>query len=940
MKNNIIFIILCFQIQVLCAATLSGIILDKSNGSTLAEASIFVQGEEINVTNGEFSTSLDTSGAIVVKAVHAGYVTEQQSIFIPDNEEEHLFITFTLVKEGDKVKESSTIVPREKAEGLPWKIQCFLIDTKYGLKMKFPGWAKVKHNNADDFMVYNPYFSLTTDEKGTHSIHVEVPGYHTINEVFTLTEAKKELTLYLETTDTANTVKRRQMIITGNRGTIHERTTVGMKSISRKELAETAGAFDDPIRALQTLPSISVASDASARLSVRGGDVLESRYFVDGIPLLQPFHFGGAVSIFNERAIQSLDFYNSGYPAKLHNAQSAIINVNSRKPYLEEDNSRYIHISSLKYNFFRNKKHKEKDHGFTLSATGTWTPLLYKPISKLIQNRVNSKRKQFIEYLVNPVEYHTINFGFGKAINDKWKYNIQNLFNFDKFSYMEVDSPAVVEYTYPDGSKATKTFNNTHNEQNMIKNYPPKPGYIDYHILKRVKVVDTSFHYKQYYNILYGTAQYTPNSENSLDLSAAYQKRWYGIKFPYFENHKYNSNTDIINTSATWYNNSHKKHLLSAGLQFDMNVFKYDVYTMRIWHEVITRGNTNFGDMLGPFAQDSGLIFNMDNISEDLEFFNLNDRMFVGYKGKKRNFQGACFIQDEIHFDDTKMLSLGLRAEGSTLDRDLLLSPRVHYKQQLSSKNEYSISAGLYSQNNYEPDIIALSSKLKPEKCVHFGLGYSHLFREWLKADFDIYGKYYYDLSVELMDIKSSSSKDLDSNFVTSSYYRNDGIGYAFGGEMFLKYDPWEYLFGWLSLSYGHSYRQRQKGWKWHNMPMERPFQLSWNHYFKLPRKYTISCAYKFTSGLPFTDFTLDTTNIEMKIGPYNEKRYDYYKRLDLRLTRGFHKKKRRTEVYLEYINIFNRPNVFLLDKKTKEMKSTALNAPFAAFTWGINIAF
>lgn len=951
MKNRYahILIFLLITCQALFAFEISGIVVDEENGNTITDVSIKVNDTTIETKDGEFQFTTEQEGMIRITASSPGYKSKTETIFLNSESNQFQFVSIVLSKGKDKKKET-TELNREKVAGLPWKIQCSIIDTRYGLAIQFPGWAEVTYNDST-FRIYKDEFLLTTNEKGSHSLHIKIPGFHSISEIFTCSDESKELSLMLETTDTLSTVKRREMVITEKRGTIHERTVPGKKTFSRKELSETAGTFDDPIRSIETLPSISTSSDASARLSVRGGDVLESRYFVDGIPLLQPFHFGGAISIFNEQAIQGLNFYNSGYPARLHNAQSSIIDVTSRKAFLEDSTSQFIHISSLKYNFYRTQKAKEDNKGVTVSATGTWLPLLFKPINRFIQKKMADSYNPYYRALINPVEYHTLTAGYGKEVNSKWNYNINNIFNFDKFSYIEIDSPAVVEYTYPDGSKLQKSFENSYDEEDKFETNPPKHGFIDYRVVDRKLVADTAFHYKQYYNVLYGTATYTANSENSLNLSAAWQKRWFDIKFPrnyMFEEdnktpYKYEANTDILSLGAVWFNNSHKKHLFNFGTQLDMNFFDYDVYTMRPWHEVITRGNTNFGDMLGPFANDSGKTFGYD--TSYIEDFNeLRQRSFVKYKDRKQNFQGACFFEDEINFNDEQQLSLGLRIEGSTLDKELTFSPRIHYKQQLSSKNEFSVSTGLYTQNNYEPDVIALTERLKPEKCVHLGFGYSHLFKEWLKVDTDIYGKYYYDLSVELMNLDSEINMDnieeLDSGFTAMSYYKNDGVGYALGGELFVKYDPADFLFGWFSLSYGHSYRQRQKGWDWHAMPLERPFQFSWSHFYKLPRKYTISCTYKLKSGLPYTGVDFDKESELLTIGSYNKKRYDFYKRLDIRLSRAFHKKNRKTEIYLDYINVFNRPNVFLLDSKEKTIESTALNVPFSAFTWGINMEF
>lgn len=90
----------------------------------------------------------------------------------------------------------------------------------------------------------------------------------------------------------------------------------------------------EPARAVALLPpATSVGVDA--RLHVRGGAYDETLYLLDGLRIYEPFHlrsFRAPSSIFNSKAIDSLEFFAGAFPARFGDRMSAVLSVALREP--------------------------------------------------------------------------------------------------------------------------------------------------------------------------------------------------------------------------------------------------------------------------------------------------------------------------------------------------------------------------------------------------------------------------------------------------------------------------------------------------------------------------------------------------------------------------------------------------------------------------------
>jgi hypothetical protein len=113
-------------------------------------------------------------------------------------------------------------------------------------------------------------------------------------------------------------------------------------------LLSVAGAANDPLQAIYTLPGVTFSTSdgpGGSEPVIRGSAPQDNAYFVDLIPASYIFHLFGN-SIFDQHVINSFDLYPAAFSSKYGNATGGIIDVTLREPR-HEDFATTLHTSLL-----------------------------------------------------------------------------------------------------------------------------------------------------------------------------------------------------------------------------------------------------------------------------------------------------------------------------------------------------------------------------------------------------------------------------------------------------------------------------------------------------------------------------------------------------------------------------------------------------------------
>lgn len=103
-------------------------------------------------------------------------------------------------------------------------------------------------------------------------------------------------------------------------------------ALTALQVVSTPGTAADVFRAIQTFPGVQ-AVDEGAGLFVRGGDVSETRIFVNGATVLSPYRYesptGGFFGTFDPFLLDGIYFSSGGFGARYGDALSGVVALNT-----------------------------------------------------------------------------------------------------------------------------------------------------------------------------------------------------------------------------------------------------------------------------------------------------------------------------------------------------------------------------------------------------------------------------------------------------------------------------------------------------------------------------------------------------------------------------------------------------------------------------------
>lgn len=149
----------------------------------------------------------------------------------------------------------------------------------------------------------------------------------------------------------------------------------------------------DLLKSLQLLPGVKSGTEGTTGLYVRGGNVDQNLYLIDGIPIYNPNHLMGFISTFNTDAIKNIEFYKGSFPANYGGRVSSVVDVRMKDGNNEKiQGEASIGLISAKLNF-EGPIIKDKTT-FSISGRRTYIDILTKPLIAYL-NKTNDTDVNF-----------------------------------------------------------------------------------------------------------------------------------------------------------------------------------------------------------------------------------------------------------------------------------------------------------------------------------------------------------------------------------------------------------------------------------------------------------------------------------------------------------------------------------------------------------------
>jgi hypothetical protein len=761
------------------------------------------------------------------------------------------------------------------------------------------------------------------------------------------------------------------------RGTpVHLDKEVSRLRLTRRDLQRVAAAQGDPFKALGTLPGVANQNDLSVRPFVRGGKAEETQVLWDGVPLLQPYHFGSIYSIFNTESVERLTLYSGGFPVEAGNALSAALFMDSRPSPLDSlrlyadlsflRGSTYVGVPILKNRLSASFSYQAFWYDWAVNRAWDMADLING------DSAFTAQKQEFRRYTELP-NFRDAQFGLTFRLNDRVWADYSGVISRDGFHSRD----AVTRY-YQNGKPVSPAWFKDNFDANA-----PRGTWTQLQDLDTVANVAVG-------NQVHGIhLHWRPGERWDIDQNVAYQSQDWHVKFSddetwhdsvrangtYAGYRTYGPSVRYMtlgkqafdwNLNAKW--QASEKHLFKAGVSQSMRSFDYETRLERTIYELIVNGSIDATDALG-YLDPAGTVIRSGDpgSSEGVDYLSaLPDLIRFDYAGKSSGSFLGSYLSDSWSPDERHRLTAGVRAELDTWSGDAFLSPRAAYFQALGDKDEITLASGLYSQSDFTFNLRDVNPELRPEKAFHVNLEWSHRFSKGYRLEAQAYQKNYYDLAVPILyntgkldfhngivQIDSADFQKLDPSLqqiILDRFgekrleYRNQGVGKAAGGEISFFYDPVSYWSGWVSGEASYSKRRDLPGEAAYDFRYHRPWAFNWVNYFHMPSNYELSIRARFAAGLPYTDYKIPDVpgasvggDTLFYLAPRNTSRYAPYSRWDIRLSKEFPVFGHPMSSYMEIWNAFNTPNFIMRDQKTEQWKFIDANYPIPILFLGVS---
>lgn len=105
-------------------------------------------------------------------------------------------------------------------------------------------------------------------------------------------------------------------------------------ALTKEQIQTTSliGSIPDVMTTVKTLPGVGYAGQFSQQPSIRGSYPYETAAVLDGMYVLQPYHWSGSVSIFDPLMVDSVKLSHGIFSAQYGHSTSALLDVNSVNP--------------------------------------------------------------------------------------------------------------------------------------------------------------------------------------------------------------------------------------------------------------------------------------------------------------------------------------------------------------------------------------------------------------------------------------------------------------------------------------------------------------------------------------------------------------------------------------------------------------------------------
>ncbi|MEL6922889.1 MAG: TonB-dependent receptor, partial [Bacteroidota bacterium] len=682
--------------------------------------------------------------------------------------------------------------------------------------------ATIVKKGSNEGVISNEYgfFSLTL-EAGQHDIAISYLGYEE-EETSIQLQSNKTFTFKIQPGTTLNEVVIYAYDSAGVQG--DRLLQKNGLSLQQLEINPKLGGESDLLRAAHQLPGVQTGPDGIGGMNVRGGSVDQNLILLDGIPIYNPSHALGMLSIFNPSTVRNASLIKGGFPARYGGRLSSVLDVRTREGNLYEYESE-ANVSLVATRLSVEGPIQKGKSAFLLSARRTHVDPLIRGIGNFISNSDESITSQSSNYFLYDFNAK-LHFGGEKDRFYFSFYKGRDLF------YSELEASFNFEYE-------EESFVATEFENYLGYNWGNTIGALRWnHTFGNRLFSNTSLTYSQYdYQSSYAISEFFDFEEDDEPL----------------DNISYISDTESL--------------IGDVGLRIDMDFIPGNRHHLKFGsHNVIRNFQPSafFVDQFSDIEDEDDFNFAVDSVGSLFRYEAI------------QTTEWNLYLEDEIKINPKLTLNLGLHLSSFFSEEVYYLFPEprlnLHYRPDARTTYNLAISRmvqylHVISNNNIglPNDLwVPTSGELPPQASWQVSAGFRKNLNGW-KLSVEGYYKYLQQVS---RYPEAASFPSLDDVNV-DAFWESDlalGQGFSYGVETMISKSKGRFN-GWLSYTLAWANRQFDEinGGEVFPFNFDRRHQLHLNAQYQLSRRWSLSANFNFGSGSPTT---LQTSNEEL--GPFN----------------------------------------------------------------------
>ncbi|TAE25796.1 MAG: TonB-dependent receptor [Candidatus Kapaibacterium sp.] len=177
------------------------------------------------------------------------------------------------------------------------------------------------------------FFAIPNVEAGEYDVVCRGIGYKDFVKQVTVRSQEGSVRVNIALKNQA--AKSGEVVVQGRRSSEESSSPSRISSIEMspemmKKLPALGGEAD-VFRALILMPGVKASSEVSSGLYVRGGSPDQNLVLLDGVPIYNPSHLGGLLSVFNNDALRDTKLLKGAFPAEYGGRLSSVIDLTMKE---------------------------------------------------------------------------------------------------------------------------------------------------------------------------------------------------------------------------------------------------------------------------------------------------------------------------------------------------------------------------------------------------------------------------------------------------------------------------------------------------------------------------------------------------------------------------------------------------------------------------------